>query len=131
MAYAAVITANTITITGRRYAIVNITETEAAAGSEWSFQLPFRTATLVKYAATLTAGTGTTINPILGRAAAFVAGTQDHISTQNATAAHVHDMTRLGLTVLASQLLVGRSTCDDATADHSIDTELVFVEGIS
>ena len=75
MAYAGTATIASKGSDGQRgHWAVTIAETEAAAGSEWSVGgLPQRV-TIFSYKATITAGTGATVNPILGNAAARLAG---------------------------------------------------------
>ncbi len=114
---------------GRLHVRVTVVETDSTASTEWSQQMPSPLWRIVSYKATLTAGTGTTINPILGRAAAFSADTQDHLGTNSGTAAHINDQTALVIDLLDASLLVGRSTANDATADHDISTEILLVEG--
>ncbi len=128
MAYSATVTeASKGADGGRNHWAMSIAETEAAAGSEWSVGgLPKRV-TIFAYKATLTAGTGTTINPILGNAAAFTASTQGHLATNDTTAAHINDQTRLRA-YLPTGTLYGRSTVD-ADTDNTIATEILIVEG--
>ncbi len=112
---------------GRNHWAVTIVETEAAAGSEWSVGgLPQRV-TIFSYRATLTAGTGTTINPILGEEAAFTASTQAHIATNATTAVHINDQTVLRC-YLPTGTLYGRSTVD-AGSDNTIATGILIAEG--
>jgi hypothetical protein len=120
---------------GRRFIHLTFTETEAAATSEWSVTGLPRCLTLTRYNATLTAGTGTTINPKLGRATGWSASTQDDIGTNSTTAAHINDNTKLAFVLLAAVTgddkgtLFGCSQANNAAADHSISTELTFVVG--
>ncbi len=114
---------------GRRTWLITVSETLAASGSEFSiFGLPI-VGTIVRYGATLTAGTGTTINPILGRASGFAANTQDWIGTQTTTGAHIADITNLRYRLTSAGTLYVRSTVNSATADHTILTEIEVVEG--
>ncbi len=128
MAYAAAVTESSRGADGGRlHWAMSIAETEAAAGSEWSIGgLPNRV-TIFSYKATLTAGTGTTINPILGNAGSFTASTQGHIATNDTTAAHINDQTALRC-YLPTGALYGRSTVD-ADTDNTIATEILIVEG--
>ncbi len=130
MAYAAAVTVEKKVISGRRTLVIAVAETEAAAASE--FEVPchgITEGTITCYRATLTAGTGTTINPIVGRAAGFAADTQDHVGTNNTTAAHIPDTSNLRFYIDALGSLWIRSTVNDATADHSISTEITISEG--
>ncbi len=110
-----------------RYLVVEISETEAAAASEFSFQCPFDVATLVKYQATLTAGTGATINPKLGKVTAWTASTQNDIGTNATTAAHINDESQVtwrgpGAVFVRSQVNAG--------TDNSISTLIIIAEGL-
>jgi hypothetical protein len=128
MAYAGVVTEDGVgSDGGRRQWVKKIAETEAAAGSEWVItDLPKRV-TIYSYEATLTAGTGTTINPALGNTSGFTASTQGHIATNDTTAAHINDQTVLRA-YLPSGILYGRSTVD-ANTDNTIATVICIVEG--
>ena len=127
MAYAGTPTITKTSIGGRSHFTVTIAETEAAAGSEWSVPGLGLRVTIYSYRATLTAGTGTTVNPILGSAAAFTASTQGHIATNATTAAHINDQTVLRC-YLPTGVLYGRSTVD-AAADNTVATEIMIVDG--
>jgi hypothetical protein len=128
MAYAAVVTeVNKGSDGGRNHWAFTVAETEAAAGSEWSIGGLPRRVTVYSYKATLTAGTGTTINPIIGDSAAFAASTQAHIATNTTTAAHINDQTVLRA-YLPTGTIYGRSTVD-ADTDNTIATEILIVEG--
>ena len=70
MAYAASIA---ITRKGNDY-LVQITETEAGAATECSFQAPIR-GRILRQQATKTAGSAATIDPILGNAVPYVSST--------------------------------------------------------
>ena len=128
MAYAGTATIASKGSDGQRgHWAVTIAETEAAAGSEWSVGgLPQRV-TIFSYKATITAGTGVTVNPIHGNAAAFTASTQGHIATNATTAIHINDQTVLRC-YLPTGTLYGRSTVNAGT-DNTIATEILIVEG--
>ena len=113
---------------GREYYLITISETEAASGSEWVVTGLPKVGRLLLYKATRTAGTGTTINPILGSAASFSASTQNHIATNATTAAHINDATSLPL-ALPTGTLYGLSTPNSAVADHTISTLMVIAAG--
>lgn len=132
MAYSATVTVEKIQRGPRRAWIVRCTETDAAATSEWtipnSAQLPeFGTITL--YKADLTAGTGTTIQPKVGRATGPTAATMDWVGQISAAAAYINDATPLRYSGLGDgRVLYIRSTVD-AGADNAISTEITIVEG--
>lgn len=128
MAYTATVSSEERRISGRRYLIVTVTETEAAAASEYEVTgWPFPIATLVSFKATLTAGTGTTINPSMGKSTGWTANTQDHIGTQTTTAAHIDDDSHVTFHNGSKSLYVKSGV--DAGADNSISTVIVFAEG--
>lgn len=125
--------ASTCTVTasqvdGRKHVKAVIVETGARDTTEVACSGVPAFGTIVSIEATLTAGTGTTINPILGRAAAFAASTQDHIATATTTAAHLHEQ---GSTAYYSStgVLYVRSRPNNTTTDHAISTEILIVEG--
>ena len=132
MAYAAVVGVERLKVSGRRQWIVTVAETELAAASEFTVgdtageQLP-RLCTLRSYKATLTAGTGTTVNPTLGNVTGFTVSTQGHIATNDTTAAHIHDNTPVRLHLPTGELFV--RTTVDAAADNVAATVMVIVEG--
>ena len=129
MAYAAAVTVTEKTISGRRYKLFTIAETEAAATSEFELTSVFPMGQILVYRATLTAGTGTTINPIIGSAAAFTAATQAEHGTLSTTAAHVNEQDPLIYSSTDGGIFI-RSTANDATADHSISTLILIGEGV-
>jgi len=124
----------TRTMNGGRYIWrVSFTETEASSTSQWTVSdgsLPL-SGTIILYTATRTAGTGTTIQPEIGRATGWTINTQDHIARQTSAAAHIHDSTgAIYALVTASPALFGRSTPNSAVADHTIYTELLIIDGV-
>jgi hypothetical protein len=113
---------------GRRHWLVSITETEAASGSEATCSnLPVR-GTIVSYKATLTAGTGTTIDPVVGSAAAFTVSTQSHVASNDVAAAHISNQDPVRYYSSTGTLYI-RSTPNNAAADHSITTEILIADG--
>lgn len=129
MAYAAVSTVTRELHNGRWLSRVALTETEARDTSEATITgVPIQ-GTIIEYKATLTAGTGTTINPALGNLATFVASTQAHLGTSSVTAVHVHDQVPLRYDAPTGTLYV-RSTPNSAVADHSISTVILIADGV-
>lgn len=120
---------------GRRFIAISFSETLARDTSEWTVTGLPRCLTLYRYNATLTAGTGTTINPKLGRATGWTASTQNDIGTNTTTAAHINDNTKVGFVLLASVTgddigtLFGCSQANSTAIDHTIATELLFCVG--
>ena len=121
------------TVNGRRVVVVSFTETEAAAASEWTIpgdKIP-RVGLIKVINATKIAGTGTTIRPTLGRKSGWTAATQDDIGQVAASAAaHIRDVVGMPYNLSSVDNLYGRSTPNDAAADHTIQTELVIVEDL-
>ena len=140
MAYAAVVTATKYkTFRGREQWRIVVAETEAAATSEWDTSgmvdgggntvkmMPIFT--VIGYKSTLVSGTGTTIQPRLGKVTGWVALSQNDFGQQDAASAHVNDQTRLQCDVGIAGNLFGKSVVNDATADHVITTEIHVMEG--
>jgi hypothetical protein len=131
MAYAATVSVPTIkVIAGRNHFRWTISEAEAASGSEFKISDAPPTGTLILYQSTLTAGTGTTINPIVGRVASFTANTQNHMGTNSSTSVHINDGSNLRYAGLVAGEIFIRSTVNSAVADHTILTEIEIIEGI-
>ena len=128
MAYAGTSTVVRRTARGRRYFIATLTETEAAAGSEATIAGLPALGRVVDVHATLTAGTGTTIDPEGGRAAAWVDLAQDEIWQNGAAAAHISAQPGKPY-YSATGTLYWRSTPNSAVADHSIVTQITIAEG--
>lgn len=131
MAYLATVSGPTKNvINGRIHYRWTISEAEAASGSEFKLSEAPLTGTVILYQATLTAGTGTTINPTMGRAASFVASTQNHMGTNSSTSVHINDGSNLRYAGLVAGEIFIRSTVNSAVADHTILTEIEIIEGI-
>ena len=128
MAYAASITKTTSVISGRRIFEISVTETEAAATSEFEITGLPEVCTLVLYRATRTAGTGTTIAPVGGATTSFTASSQNENFSISA-AAHVSESTRVPLRLTSNKLVI-RSTPNDSTADHTISPLITIAEGV-
>ena len=132
MAYAGTSTVVETVRNGRRHVLVTLSETEAASGSEAIVDGVPITGTIVGYRATRSAGTGATIDPIAGRAAAFVAAGQDFIGQNGTAAAYVDPISMTGLPwryYSATGKLFVRSTASNAAADHTITTEILILDG--
>ena len=127
MAYAANVTTEIKTISGRRHYLISVTETEARDTSEFEITGLPEAATLVLYRATLTAGTGATIAPLGGNVAAFTASTQGQEFGISA-AANVNESTQVPLRLVGNKLVI-RSTPNNTATDHSISTLITLVEG--
>jgi hypothetical protein len=128
MAYAAAVTVAVEVISGRRHYLVTIAETEAAAASEFTVpNLPQR-GKIMSYKAKRTAGTGTTVDPIIGRSATPTTATLDAI-WENGTAAGNIDSFPGVQYYSSTGTIYGRSTPNNAAADHTITTQILIVEG--
>lgn len=128
MAYAATTNVEKRTISGRRHYIVTISESDASATDEWSVDGLPNIGTILLYQATLESGTGTTIQPKLGKVTGWTQATQDDITEQASAAAHVKDQTPVRYVLEAGHQLFGISTVD-AGADNVVETVLVIAEG--
>ena len=139
MAYAATVTIKRFTVTGRRHFQVLITESEAGAATETALvdsagtsadvQLP-AVGRIAWVKATLTGGSGTTIDPRIGRASGWTASTQDDIHENGAAAAHIATEPNAPSTLGADADLYWQSVVD-AGADNTTSIELMIVEGLA
>jgi|TARA_R100000084_G_scaffold104718_1_gene61565 hypothetical protein len=128
MAYAAAVTTEIKTISGRRHYLISVTETEARDTSEFEITGLPKAATLVLYRATLTAGSGNRINPAGGNAAAFaIHGQNQEFLITGAT--HVNESTHVPLRLINNKLVI-RNTPNNTATDHSISTLITIVEGV-
>ena len=131
MAYVSTVTGPTInTIKGRATYRWTISETGAAPTDTFLITGAPAIGTVVLYRANLTAGTGVTINPRLGRTAAFTTTTNDVIGVNATTAALINDSTSLKYSGLTAGNIYGRSLPSNAAADHAVSTEIVIVSGV-
>ena len=127
MAYAAAITTEIKTISGRRHYLISVTETEARSINTFTITGLPKVATLVLYRCTLTAGTGSTIAPNGFNALPPVQSTNKE-EFQIKQGAHLNESTHVPLRLVNNELII-QSTPNDATADHSISTLITIVEG--
>ena len=119
-----------LTISGRRHLIFSFAETSAGTTSEWTLDCsPFTVATLVKYKATLTAGSGATINPKLGLATSWTANTQNDVGTNTSTAAHIDDESRVVINFGGSGATLYGVSQVDTGSDNAISTLVILAEG--
>ena len=115
------------TIRGRRHYRWTVSETLASQATEFVIAGAPLVGTMTLYEAKLTAGTGTLINPRIGRSAGF-ALTDVGARTNATTAARIDDATNVRYTSTTGKLYV-RNYPNNAAADHSISTEIEIVEG--
>lgn len=131
MPYVSTVVGPTISvIKGRATYRWTVAETGAAPTDTWTITGAPAVGTISLYRANLTAGTGVTINPRLGRTLAFTTLTNDVIGVSATTAALINDGTPLKYSGLTQASIFGRSLPSNAAADHSILTEIVIVEGV-
>ena len=129
MAYAATVTTNLSgNVNGRQTLVVTVVETEAASASEYSFSVPFLVGTIASLKATRTAGTGTTIQPMIGTATGVAVSTQAREYQAPAAAAHQREAP---MRSFYGPTLYVRSTPNSAVADHSITSEWIITAGIN
>jgi hypothetical protein len=158
LAYAAAITWREFSVGGIPHLILRVSETEAASGSEWSTvhtavtntvthqpsgvaeSIPlavrerYRVGTVLMVECDRTAGTGTTVQPKLGKAAAWSTGTTSVIYTWDSADAadFVHTVTPVQYAFIPTETachFYGRSTPNSAVADHSITTLILIRSG--
>lgn len=117
-------------IGGRRHWHISFSETEASSSSEWSVpatvDLP-RCGTITFYTASLTAGTGTTIQPVVTKAAGAASTSINYLGQVSAAAANVR--AKMDTRFDGLSRLYGKSTANNAAADHAITTEITLAEG--
>lgn len=114
-------------------AVVTVSETEAASASEATIQLPFFAGRIVKVISHLTAGTGTTVNPVIGTAtnpAGSEADTVLSIAPASAAAA-INAVTDPPPPFLTSDGQLYHRARVDAAADNSISTIYYIQRGIA
>ena len=120
----------TSVIKGRNTYRWTVAETGAAPTDTFTITGAPPVGTISLYRANLTAGTGITINPRVGRTLAFTTATNDVIGVSATTAALINDGTPLKYSGLTNGNVYGRSLPSNAAADHSISTEIVIIEGV-
>jgi hypothetical protein len=118
-------------IDGVTYITYEVTETSAAAADEWSIPLPpGGQYTLHLYQAELQSGTGTTIQPEIGIAAAWTVDDLDHVVQASAADAsqRISDSVPISIPGDDPPTLYVRSTVD-AAADNTIATRITLILG--
>jgi hypothetical protein len=112
---------------GRTHYRWTVNETLASQTTEFVIAGAPLVGTMTLYEAKLTAGTGTLINPRIGRTAGF-ALTDVGARTNATTAARIDDAASVRYTSTTGKLYC-RNYPNNAAADHSISTEIVIVAG--
>jgi hypothetical protein len=113
---------------GRRYCIVTVSETGAGASSEATLAGVPECGKIVSVVATKTAGAGATIDPEIGRAAAWADGSQDEVWQNGTAAAHI-DQSPERFYFSPTGTLFLRSSVN-AAADNAITTQIIIQEGV-
>jgi hypothetical protein len=148
MAYVATVACEKSTISGRRYWLIEVTQTEARDTSEWNtrtggsgititvdgvetpIDLP-RIGTITHRQVQKVAGTGTTVQQRIGKVTGHVNDTNDEVTRMAAAAAFLNSGTKVQYTFkpgVVPEFFV-RTTPNDTTADHTLHTLIVVMEG--
>lgn len=112
--------------------ILKITETGTSATSEWNtlgvVGIP-RSGTIVHFVSTLTGGSGTTVQPKLGRAASWAVSGVDHIAQRDTATAYHNSSVPVNYTFDPGQALVlyGCSVVNSGT-NNAITTVITIIE---
>lgn len=131
MAYTATVATTVERHSQRNHYTITVTEAEAQGGgspSEYSVAGLPRRCTIERFTSVLTAGTGTTVQPRIGRSTGFVNDSIDQIDRADSAAAY-NVITGAVQLDLPDGTLYARSEPDDATADHSVSTVICITEG--
>ena len=127
-AYSGTCTVTSTVDNGRHYFLISLVETQARDTSEATcLGLPFK-GTIMSYEATLTAGSGTTIDPDIGRVTSFSVTGQDNIANNATAAAHIANQDRVRYFSSTGKLFI-HSNPNNVATDHSISTEILIAEG--
>lgn len=116
-------------ISGRWHYRWTVTETLASQTTEFTLDGAPPIGTVTLYRAVRDAGTGTLLNPRLGRTAGFATTGNDCIGVNSATASPINDASNLRYAGLVGGKMYCRNYPDNAAADHTIYTEVEIVEG--
>lgn len=148
MAYTATVTIVEQRVNRRNRIRIRVVETEAATGSAWSttasasnpvtvngnalavgdsYKLP-ATGDIRDLICDLVGGTGTTIQPRLGKAASWSDGTLNEVLTTGPATGYEHAAGPVPYTHDAPFALHGASQANNAAADHTIHTQLTIDE---
>ncbi len=108
--------------------LVTVLETGAGSSDTTDFiPVPIK-GTIRGYEATLESGSGSTLNPSIGRTSDFVANTQDHVATSTLTPAiHLSDQTPLRYYAPEGKLYFRSGV--NSGSDNTITTEVLITEG--
>ncbi len=106
---------------------VTVVEEEAQASSEFEVPKMPASGTIVSYKTTLVSGSGSTVNPKIGKEATFTEDTQGHVATNDTTDSHIRDQTPVRFGCDGS--LFVRSGVDSGT-DNVIHTELLITDDL-
>lgn len=130
MPYAGTVTGPTVRVVGRvKHYRWTVVETLASQTTEFTLDGAPPIGTVTLYRAVRDAGTGTLLNPRLGRTAGFATTGNDCIGVNSATASPINDASNLRYAGLVGGKMYCRNYPDNAAADHTIYTEVEIVEG--
>ena len=128
MAYAAVVTVDRVQVSRRPVWVVTVVETEAANGSEFvvpASALP-AAGEVLSHKSTLVSGSGATIDPEVGTAAAWTANTQAAMYANGGAAAHVHFVPTAPTGLFRQSTGLHVRSKVNAGADNVIHTQIII-----
>lgn len=129
MAYTASVYSAPRTVGGRSYIVYTILESEGRDTSEYELpDVPF-IGTIVLYVSKLSSGTGTTIQPEIGTSSEWGDTTVEEVGRITAASAFINEGSNLRYTAHEGSLWV-RSSPNSVSADHTIETIIVILEGV-
>lgn len=116
------------TISGRPVFVVTLSETSVGTSTEWSADLAYiGTLTLVSLRSQLTSGSGSTITPVLGKAASFAANSVNEIAAVSAGASNHAEAAHVTWQCAGS--IYGRAV-PDTGSDNAVSWEIILVGGV-
>lgn len=117
-------------VDGAKYAHVVVTETAANNASECAITGLETFGSAISYRADRTAGTGATINPIVGLTPGFTASSVNQVWLSSTTADFVTFQSSMVFVYYSSTgTLYFRSQPNSVAVDHSISTDILFSYG--
>lgn len=123
-AYAFTATTRDVIAGDRRFKIVTITETECAAGTEWSVDTGWEIIKVHQFKLDETSGTATTYAPIIGNAA----GPAGSTLWGSYAAAASHNVADTFVMPTSNGTIYGQCT-PDAGTDNAVTTQIIIEKG--
>ena len=115
-------------IGGRKYWRVTLSETSVGTATEWSADLQYGGAIeLVRLGAQLTSGSGSTITPVLGRAASFTANSITEVAAVETAASNHSEGAHV--TWWSDGSIYGRAV-PDSGSDNAVSWEIILASGV-